>query len=103
MPDIASSNSTPIGQVGELQVGLVPGDRDLAADRARSQNARNAGRIDRYGASRKTSRSAVSGIDCSLKNSLMPSASVCSTPNGPGAVGPIRFCMSAMTLRMNQM
>ena len=30
-------------EVGELQEGLVPGDRHDAADRARSQNARNAG------------------------------------------------------------
>ena len=59
--------------------------------------------IDRYGASRNTGRSAVSGIDCSLKNSLMPSASVCSTPYGPARLGPMRFCMSAMTLRMPQM
>ena len=66
------------------------------------ENARNAGTSERYGASRNTGRSALSGIDCSLKNSLMPSASVWSTPNGPAFFGPIRFCMSAMTLRMNQ-
>ena len=68
-----------------------------------TQNIRNAGRIDRYGASRNTGRSADVGIDCSLKNSLMPSASVCSTPYGPARFGPMRFCMSAMTLRMPQM
>jgi hypothetical protein len=66
-------------------------------------NARNAGRIDRYGAMRKTGRSAVVGIDCSLKNSFTPSASDCRMPKGPADAGPMRFCMSAMTLRMNQM
>ena len=45
-----------------------------------TQNSRNAGRIDKYGASRKTGRSADVGIDCSLKKSLMPSAKVCNTP-----------------------
>jgi hypothetical protein len=44
------------------------------------QNIRNAGMIDRYGARRNTGRSAVVGIDCSLKKSLMPSASVWRTP-----------------------
>ena len=66
-------------------------------------NARNAGTIERYGARRYTGRSAVVGEDCSLKKSLMPSASVWRMPNGPALCGPIRFCMSAMTLRMNQM
>ena len=67
------------------------------------ENARNAGSTERYGASLNTVRSALSGIDCSLKNSLMPSASVWRMPHGPALSGPIRFCMSAMTLRMNQM
>ena len=66
------------------------------------EKARNAGSTERYGASLKTKRSAESGTDCSLKKSLMPSASVWSTPNGPAFAGPMRFCMSAMTLRMNQ-
>ena len=47
--------------------------------------------------------SALRGIDCSLKNSLMPSARVWRIPNGPALSGPIRFCMSAITLRRNQM
>src|ERR671915_1619680 len=42
-------------------------------------------------------------MDCSLKNSLMPSASDWSRPKGPARLGPIRFCMSATTLRSNQM
>ena len=32
----------------------------------------------------------------------MPSASVCRIPKGPARFGPIRFCMSEMTLRSNQ-
>ncbi len=43
------------------------------------------------------------GRKSSLKNSLMPSASVWRRPNGPHRFGPIRDCMSAMTLRSNQM
>ncbi len=31
----------------------------------------------------------------------MPSASVCRMPNGPALLGPIRFCIPAMTLRSN--
>ena len=57
--------------------------------------------IARYGASRNTGRSADVGVDCSLKKSLMPSARVWNAPNGPARCGPMRFCMSAMTLRMN--
>ena len=48
-------------------------------------------------------RSAVLGFDCSLKKSLMPSARLWSSPNGPARSGPIRFCILAMTLRRNQM
>ena len=48
-------------------------------------------------------RSAVLGSDCSLKNSLMPSARLWSRPNGPARSGPMRFCILAMTLRRNQM
>ena len=46
----------------------------------------NAGSAERYGASLNTKLSAWSGTDCSLKNSLMPSARDWSTPNGPGAL-----------------
>ena len=52
---------------------------------------------------RKMRRSAVLGSDCSLKNSLMPSAALWNKPNGPARSGPIRFCILAMTLRRNQM
>src|SRR5262245_29352924 len=38
----------------------------------------------------------------SLKISFMPSARVCSNPNGPALFGPTRFCMPAMILRSNQ-
>ena len=50
----------------------------------------------------KTTRSARSGTKSSLKNSLIPSASVCMIPNGPARFGPIRLCMSEITLRSNQ-
>jgi hypothetical protein len=62
----------------------------------------SAGRRARYGASLKTNRSARSGMRSSLKNSLTPSASVWSSPYGPARLGPIRLCMSLMTLRSNQ-
>jgi hypothetical protein len=64
-------------------------------------HTRNAGTNARYGASLNTNRSLLSGIRSSLKNSLMPSASVCSRPFGPALSGPMRFCMNAMTLRSN--
>ena len=65
------------------------------------ENTRNAGTNDKYGASRKMRRSARSGINGSLKNNLMPSASVWRIPHGPARFGPMRFCMSPMTLRSN--
>ena len=65
--------------------------------------ARKAASADTNGARRYTGRSALVGVDRSLKNSLIPSASVWRIPNGPAWSGPIRFCMSAITLRMNQM
>ena len=65
-------------------------------------NARKAGRIDRYGANLNTNRSARSGRRSSLKKSLIPSASVCSSPHGPARLGPMRACMSEITLRSNQ-
>ena len=37
-----------------------------------------------------------------MKTSLVPSASVCSRPQGPARFGPIRLCMSEITLRSNQ-
>ena len=50
----------------------------------------------------KTARSALSGIRSSLKKSLMPSARVWAIPKGPARLGPIRLCMSEITLRSNQ-
>ena len=61
-----------------------------------------AGMTERYGASLKTKESARSGSRSSLKTSLVPSASVWSSPQGPARLGPMRLCMSEMTLRSNQ-
>ena len=49
-----------------------------------------------------TTRSARSGIRSSLKKNLMPSASVWRMPHGPASDGPMRLCMSLMSLRSNQ-
>ncbi len=62
----------------------------------------SAGTSDRYGASLKTALSARSGSRSSLKNSFVPSASVCSRPHGPARFGPIRLCMSEISFRSNQ-
>ena len=67
-----------------------------------TDHTRNAGTNARYGASLNTNRLALSGIRSSLKNSLVPSASVCRMPNGPALFGPMRFCIPAMILRSNQ-
>ena len=56
----------------------------------------------RYGASLNTTRSARSGSRSSLKNNLIPSARVWAMPKGPARLGPMRLCMSEMTLRSNQ-
>ena len=50
----------------------------------------------------KTERSALSGIRSSLKKSLIPSARVWAMPKGPARFGPMRLCMSEITLRSNQ-
>ena len=91
------------GRVGDLQVGRVAETiaRTVAADRHDGEGEEG-GHERRYGARRKTRRSARSGSRSSLKNSLMPSASVWSRPHGPARLGPMRFCMSEMTLRSNQ-
>ena len=49
-------------------------------------NTMKAGTNERYGASRKTGRSAWSGMRSSLKKTLMPSARLCRIPHGPGPV-----------------
>src|SRR5438093_1578470 len=50
--------------------------------------ARNAGIMAMTGARRYTGRSARVGVIPSLKNSLIPSARVISTPRGPARIGP---------------
>ena len=54
------------------------------------------------GASRKRARSTWLGIRSSLKNSLIPSAMGCSSPQGPTRVGPKRTWMRAITFRSTQ-
>ena len=78
-PDIARMNSAPTGRSATCRYVRCP-RIETVPPIGTTQNKRNAGRIDRYGARRNTGRSAVLGIDCSLKKSLMPSARVCSTP-----------------------
>jgi hypothetical protein len=101
-PDIARSHNTPMGSSASWRYVLCPAML-TSPPIGTMLNARNAGRIDRYGAIRNTGLSALRGIDCSLKNSLMPSATLCRMPNGPALYGPTRFCMSAIALRRNQM
>ena len=80
---------------------LLP-SREVAAERDDGRRSRTPARRRGTGASRNTKRSACSGRRSSLKNSLMPSASVCRMPHGPALFGPMRFCMPAITLRSNQ-
>ena len=54
------------------------------------------------GARMKTILSAPLGMMSSFRASLMPSASVCSRPNGPARFGPGRCCIRPMTRRSNQ-
>ncbi len=53
----------------------------------------------RMGATTKTTRLAPLGITVSLKSSLAPSASGCSSPNAPTTFGPFLSCAAASTLR----
>ena len=51
------------------------------------------------GAIRNTPLFAPDGMIVSFRNSLSPSAKVCSSPNGPTTLGPRRSCIAAQTLR----
>src|SRR5215216_4200616 len=55
------------------------------------------------GASMNTTLSAALGVKSSLNMSCMPSASDCSSPNGPFMLGPLRCCMKATIRRSYQM
>ena len=55
------------------------------------------------GARVKTKTSAALGRTSSLSIDFMPSARVCSRPNGPLRLGPGRCCIRPMTRRSNQM
>ena len=54
------------------------------------------------GARVKISWSAAAGVTSSLSIDFMPSASVCSRPNGPVRLGPGRCCIRPITRRSNQ-
>ena len=55
------------------------------------------------GASVKMNLSAAAGALSSLNIDFMPSARVCSNPNGPLRLGPGRCCIRPMIRRSNQM
>ncbi len=61
-----------------------------------------AGMATTNGASMNTTLSAAVGVKSSLNISFMPSASDCSSPNGPFMLGPCRCCMKATTRRSYQ-
>src|SRR5690625_1498984 len=64
--------------------------------------AMNAGIDAMIGARVYTTLSADRTRMSSLKASLMPSARLCSSPNGPHTLGPMRCCIRATTRRSNQ-
>ena len=51
------------------------------------------------GARMNSSLSAEAGINSSLKNSLIPSATGCNNPNGPARLGPMRTWILARIRR----
>ncbi len=79
--------------------GLVVAEVAAERDHAPHEERRDEGEERRQAEHERGRRG--SGTRSSLKNSLMPSASVCSSPNGPALLGPMRFCMPAITLRSN--
>ncbi len=96
--DMASTNSTPMLRSAPTSVisrSPMWKERPMGT----TMKVRKAGMIARVGASRYMPSSTLLGVTCSLKNSLRPSATVCSTPNGPARSGPTRLCMSATILR----
>ena len=108
MAEIAKANRTPTGGSANCKRVSCPNRVTMPALPSRKSppngmiaNARNAGTNMRYGARRKTRRSARSGMRSSLKKSFVPSAKVCNKPHGPALFGPTRFCMPAITLRSN--
>ena len=101
MPDMASTTRIPIGGSAtcssKVWLPMV-----ITPPTGTTVKISTAGITERYGANLKTKASARSGSRSSLKISLVPSANVCSSPQGPARLGPIRLCMSEMTLRSNQ-
>ena len=79
-----------------LVVELLNTAIEKLADRLTKDHDPQIGRVKDMG-------SAAVGVMPSLKKSLMPSASVMSMPRGPARTGPMRVCMSAITLRSIQM
>ena len=90
-------------QVGELQrASRSPKIDDLGPERDdREGQERRRRRDDRR--QDEDRLSAAFGMMSSFSASLMPSARLCSRPNGPTRLGPMRCCMRATTRRSDQM
>ena len=108
MAEMASANNTPTGGSASCTRVVFPNHVTMPLLPSRKSppsgiiaNDKNAGTNDKNGASLNTKRSERSGMRSSLKNNLIPSASVCSNPNGPALFGPMRFCIPEITLRSN--
>ena len=106
--DIASTSSTPTGGSATWRCVKLPHQLTTPSLSVKlpptgtTTKVRNAGTSERYGASRNTRRRLSEGSKSSLKKSFTPSARVWRMPNGPATAGPMRFCMSLMSLRSNQ-
>ena len=87
--------------VGELQRRLVAEDATIGPN-GMTESAVNAQIAEITGAKKNTTLSAVFGRMSSLNGHFMPSARVCSRPNGPTWFGPGRTAIRATTRRSNQ-
>ena len=97
----ASTTSTPTG--GSASWSAVSSPKIVTSPpNGMTANATKAQIVEMTGARKYTGLSALTGRISSLNASLSPSASDCSSPNGPTRFGPTRCCIRATTRRSSQ-
>src|SRR5439155_2888194 len=92
----ASTSNTATGMSVSCSGDSVPKIRTDGPNGI-TENAVNAHTAEMIGAKKYTTLSAARGMMSSLKASFSPSASDCSSPNGPTRFGPGRTCIRATT------
>ena len=91
--------STPTLISAMYRVIVAPKQREGSVPQGTTAVMTSAGTSVMTGARKKSSLSALAGINSSLKINLTASAMGCSMPHGPARLGPMRTWMRASALR----